>query len=375
MRFFDYYAKRMAEAVEQAADSLVPVRIGASVSTFDKTHRHSFGPAVADDGTPAGYPQRGHRPRPHRGAVRRRVGPGPPEAAREPRQLQPAPRDPERQRPDLRRLRGADAAHGRPRDRRAHDLHAERGRHRRARAQHLPLDARAARVHPPRVRAGRVRRAPDERRDRRHVARRRAPDARALRQVRAVPEPAGGRDGGPLVPRARLAPLPRRLELPRRQGVRAATRSSRSSAFPTARTPAAACRALADIFGLDGPPDPPRAPVDPGISTDDFQALGIPLPENYSAPSYTGLAEDVSIHLQAFRLGDILFTVCSCEQWFDQSRNIKTRTDKVQGNEHLGYDWAARCSYNGDRPARGPARTRGTRRPTCRRSRPRTSCG
>ena len=27
-------------------------------SQFDKTHRHSFGPAVADDGTPAGYPQR-----------------------------------------------------------------------------------------------------------------------------------------------------------------------------------------------------------------------------------------------------------------------------------------------------------------------------
>ena len=56
VRFFDYYAKRMAEAVERAAGALVPVRIGASVSTFDKTHRHSFGPAVADDGTPAGYP-------------------------------------------------------------------------------------------------------------------------------------------------------------------------------------------------------------------------------------------------------------------------------------------------------------------------------
>ena len=56
VRFFDYYAKRMAQAVERAADSLVPVRIGASVSTFDKTHRHSYGPEVADDGTPAGYP-------------------------------------------------------------------------------------------------------------------------------------------------------------------------------------------------------------------------------------------------------------------------------------------------------------------------------
>ena len=31
--------------------------MGASVNQFDKTHRHSFGPAVADDGSPAGYPQ------------------------------------------------------------------------------------------------------------------------------------------------------------------------------------------------------------------------------------------------------------------------------------------------------------------------------
>ena len=107
-------------------------------------------------------------------------------------------------------------------------------------------------------------------------------------------------------------------------------------------------QSIASIFGLPEPPDPPSVPVDPGISTDDFQALGIPLPENYSAPSYTGLAEDVSIHLQAFRLGDILFTVCSCEQWFDQSRNIKTRTDFEQGNDSHGYNWAARCTYDGD---------------------------
>ena len=48
----------------------------------------------------------------------------------------------------------------------AHGLHPERRRHRRARAQQLPLDPRAARVHAPRVRAGRARRAADGRRDR-----------------------------------------------------------------------------------------------------------------------------------------------------------------------------------------------------------------
>jgi hypothetical protein len=100
--------------------------------------------------------------------------------------------------------------------------------------------------------------------------------------------------------------------------------------------------------GLDSPIKPSNLPVDPGVSTDTLQEHGIPVPENYSAPGYTGLEEDVSVHLQAFRLGDMLFTVCSCEQWFDQSRNIETRTDRTTGNMHLGYDWSERCTDNGD---------------------------
>jgi hypothetical protein len=84
---------------------------------------------------------------------------------------------------------------------------------------------------------------------------------------------------------------------------------------------------------------------DTGIRTDNLQELGIPVPENYSAPSYTGLEENVSVHLQAFRIGEILFTVCSCEQWADQSMNIKSRTNKVPGDQHNGFDWTAgdRC--------------------------------
>ena len=84
-----------------------------------------------------------------------------------------------------------------------------------------------------------------------------------------------------------------------------------------------------------------------GVTTDTIQREGLPVPENYSAPSYTGLEEDVSVHLQAFRIGDILFTVCSCEQWADQSKNIKSRTDRVPGNEHLGYDWTQFCTRAG----------------------------
>ncbi|MEA2272419.1 MAG: hypothetical protein QOI98_1127, partial [Solirubrobacteraceae bacterium] len=99
----------------------------------------------------------------------------------------------------------------------------------------------------------------------------------------------------------------------------------------------------------------------PGLSTDDLEALGIPVPENYSAPSFTGLEDTLGVHMQAFRLGPILFTVCSCEQWVDQAYNIKTRTDTLPGNEWLGYDWtkgstdlpesvqaASKCTKAGD---------------------------
>src|SRR5204863_5093777 len=93
----------------------------------------------------------------------------------------------------------------------------------------------------------------------------------------------------------------------------------------------------------------------PGISTDTFEQFGIPIPENYSAPSTGGLEDTNGVHMQAFRLGEILFTVCSCEQWVEQAYNIKTRTDTQPGNEWLGYDPTApdadprlKCTKNAD---------------------------
>jgi hypothetical protein len=93
----------------------------------------------------------------------------------------------------------------------------------------------------------------------------------------------------------------------------------------------------------------------PGLNTDDFEQLGVPFPENLSVPSTGALEDTAGVHMQAFRLGDILFTVCSCEQWVEQSYNIKTRTDTKPGNEWLGYDATSpaadpslRCVKNGD---------------------------
>src|SRR3954454_20363646 len=86
----------------------------------------------------------------------------------------------------------------------------------------------------------------------------------------------------------------------------------------------------------------------PGLTTDDFERAGIPVPENYGAPSYTGLEQTLGVHLQAYRFGDVLFTICSCEQWKDQAFNIKTRTDRTAGDEYVGYDWKRQCVRGGD---------------------------
>ena len=101
---------------------------------------------------------------------------------------------------------------------------------------------------------------------------------------------------------------------------------------------AADCTDVLDFFGLSTQPVLSLLPGAPAVSSDDFERLGIPFPENVSTPSAGALEDTFGVHLQAIRLGDLLLTVCSCEQWTDQAYNIKTRTDRTPGNEWLGYD-------------------------------------
>ncbi|MGH9196757.1 MAG: hypothetical protein ACRD1T_13565, partial [Acidimicrobiia bacterium] len=67
-------------------------------------------------------------------------------------------------------------------------------------------------------------------------------------------------------------------------------------------------------------------------------------------PSYTGLEETLQVHLQAIRLGDVAITVCPCEQWADQSRNIKSRLDETPNNIWYGWDWTANYNDPGWQP-------------------------
>lgn len=87
---------------------------------------------------------------------------------------------------------------------------------------------------------------------------------------------------------------------------------------------------------------PAIAPVFLGL------APGTPVPGEFSAPAHPAVAENQRIHLQAFRLGEVLMASCACEPQVDMIINLKTRTDVEQGNIYDGFDWSPMCSQNDD---------------------------
>src|SRR5205807_10001890 len=74
-----------------------------------------------------------------------------------------------------------------------------------------------------------------------------------------------------------------------------------------------------------------------------MRAAGIPVPDHYDAPAFMGVEENVRIHLQAVRLGDVLLASCSCEAQVDLILNLKSRTDTVKGDIWDGYPWDRYC--------------------------------
>jgi len=347
VRFYEYMARRMAAAVEEACDGLVPVRVGAAVGEFDKTHRHSFGPQIGDDGTPAGYPQADTDTRLSVIRFDDISDPGNPKPlanlvnwSGHPEFLEgndlisadyigPLERMVDRGSDAVTIFSQASTGTAEPERSAFHSIHerlefthkdyaqAEFGARLLADAV-LELTGDIAAGTPPDP----ARFVPFD------------DDFEVESDDRWFPGPFShpypgvsncrfdkGLEGDPQLPV---------VGLPTCQGVRSGLNE------------------LSDLTGLPEPPTDDVPAADPGLSTDDFQALGIPVPENYSAPGYGGLQEDIDVHLQAVRLGDILLTMCSCEQWKDQSENIRTRTDRIEGNEYLGYDWSAQCEPNGD---------------------------
>jgi hypothetical protein len=336
LRFFEWMAQHIAQTVVEASDHLVPVRMGAETVPFDYVQRHSFGPAVGDDGTPAGYPQRDndltisvlrfddisdHRhPRPL--ALFMTLG----------------------QHPEM--LEGNNlitaeyvGAVERMVDRATGAVTVFAQNDTGSTEPDRDCEAHACAV-----------RAEFSHREY-------AQAERAARQIANTVIGASndiGTDGArrpdayvPYATNFPVAVLDREFAPPTSHPYPSVSNCRTHEAI--AGNPGIPILGLPDcerrLGALFGPVvgHMQNTPLDPGVTYDRLRDAGIPLPENYGAPSYAGLEETFQVHLQAFRLGEVLLTVCPCEQWADQSRDIKSRADKLQGNIWLGFDWTQFC--------------------------------
>lgn len=93
---------------------------------------------------------------------------------------------------------------------------------------------------------------------------------------------------------------------------------------------------LVEPFAALGPVAP-QALV--GTLTDQLLGLGVPLPTSLSGPSLMVLEEQDVVPIQSFKLGDVALTFCPCEQFTDTALNIISRLNRVNEDLHTGWDW------------------------------------
>lgn len=111
------------------------------------------------------------------------------------------------------------------------------------------------------------------------------------------------------------------------------------------------CRSESTVEGNPGVPVAGLPDCSRGGSNDrasmvweNLKAHGIPVPESYDAPAFTGVEENMRIHLQAFKIGGVVLASCSCEAQMDLILNLESRLDTVVGNQFDGYDWSTSCT-------------------------------
>ncbi|MGH2792956.1 MAG: neutral/alkaline non-lysosomal ceramidase N-terminal domain-containing protein [Actinomycetota bacterium] len=78
-----------------------------------------------------------------------------------------------------------------------------------------------------------------------------------------------------------------------------------------------------------------------------LKATGLPLPEHYDAPSFGSVQEHTALHIQAFRVGEVVLASCACEAQMDLILNFESRANDVEGDIFDGYEYP--CVQNPDK--------------------------
>ncbi|MFP5225978.1 MAG: hypothetical protein ACLGH3_10585 [Actinomycetota bacterium] len=93
------------------------------------------------------------------------------------------------------------------------------------------------------------------------------------------------------------------------------------------------------FFGSATEPIIDASPIKPVDVYEQAKQLGVPIPESYSATAFSGVEESLAVPLQAFKLGTVGVTFSPAEQFTDQALHLESRLDKTPDNLWLGWDW------------------------------------
>ncbi len=86
----------------------------------------------------------------------------------------------------------------------------------------------------------------------------------------------------------------------------------------------------------------PLLPLFAGLSqvAGTLEQAGVGIPDHYDFTGFTGVEENVRLRLQAFRIGDIILASCACEAQNDLVLNLESRLNAVEDDIYDGFDWA-----------------------------------
>ena len=349
LRFYEYIAGRMAQAVIDASADLRPVRIGAATVPFNEIQAHTIGPKIADDGTPASQPF-AHTT-------------GQMSVVRVDDMTDPANPTPYANWVTLGLhpewtwgydLISGDITHAAMRiiDRELGTTTVMSQRETGSSGPHKDL-----RVH-----------EPEERREFQESgwqqldvgarlwadAVQRAYAALDAEEPTAPFDPHDARTDGPPI---ELVPFSHDLDVevasarfapPWTRPIPGISNCNTASLFHgDIQVPVLGLPDCNNDLGAVGNPVVDATPFEEREVYDELKAAGVPVPESYFGPKLTAVEETAAVHLMAVRLGDIAATFCPCEQFTDTALNIQTRLDRIPDNVWSGWDWTTQTRPDG----------------------------